>query len=376
MVKENNNIGTDIFINIPHNKSEITDISISISESSSSIDENCNNTKLPTVLPKAKRIIAIGDIHGDYKLMIDSLLLAKVIRKKMVGGRIQKRMINNKKKDVWEWCGGKTIVVQVGDQLDRCRPNEYKCSDPRATKNDESDIKILKFMTNLHKKAKKQGGAVYSLLGNHELMNVEGNLNYVSYEGLQEFGGEEGRKKAFSPGNRYAKYLACNRQSALIIGSTIFIHAGIKKEWAMNNNFNDRKGLKEFNRKIREWLLGNIKTTSVIKNIIHGESSFWTRIFGKIPPNSNMFKCDEFLEPVLEMYNLGHMVVGHTPQFAKFKNQGINSTCNNKLWRVDFGGSQAFSEFDDSEQSGTGPMPSRKVQVLEILNDKEFNILS
>ena len=32
-------------------------------------------------------------------------------------------------------------------------------------------------MTKLHKKASKDGGAVYSLLGNHELLNSLGNFS-------------------------------------------------------------------------------------------------------------------------------------------------------------------------------------------------------
>ena len=61
------------------------------------------------------------------------------------------------------------------------------------------------------------------------------------------------------------------------------------------------------------------------------------------------------------------MVVGHTPQIAN----GINSTCNDTVWRVDIGASQAFDVFDKIKNSG------RKPSVLEIVDDgKEFNILS
>ena len=107
--------------------------------SDSDSEELCKEyDEFPTCLNKVRRIIVIGDIHGDFKLTIDCLILADVIDEK------------------YNWIGGDTHVVQIGDQVDRCRPSsKYLCSDPRATKNDEaSDIKILKFFTNLHKKTR------------------------------------------------------------------------------------------------------------------------------------------------------------------------------------------------------------------------------
>lgn len=188
-------------------------------------NKNCPKYNyLPTILPAAKRIIVIGDLHGDYDLTIESLILAGVIDNNL------------------NWVGNDTIVVQVGDQIDRCRPYDHKCDHELATVNDEaSDIKIMKLMTELHNKALKEKGAVYSLLGNHELMNSLGNLNYVSYKGLKEFdnykdpddlsktftSGAHARAHAFAPGNEHAKFMACTRQSSLIIGSFLFVHAGI-----------------------------------------------------------------------------------------------------------------------------------------------------
>ena len=45
-----------------------------------SFEEDCPKYNyFPTILPQRKRIIAIGDLHGDYKLTLDCLKLAKVI---------------------------------------------------------------------------------------------------------------------------------------------------------------------------------------------------------------------------------------------------------------------------------------------------------
>ena len=53
--------------------------------------------------------------------------------------KIAKLIDNNGK-----WIGGDTVVVQVGDQVDRCRPVDNECDHPKETVNDEaSDIKIL-----------------------------------------------------------------------------------------------------------------------------------------------------------------------------------------------------------------------------------------
>ena len=67
--------------------------------------------------------------------------------------------------------------------------------------------------------------------------------------------------------------------------------------------------------------------------------------------------------------NIKNMVIGHTPQFYANK-MGLNSTCDNKIWRIDTGSSLAFNILGDASKE------SRKIQILEILNDGEkVNIL-
>jgi hypothetical protein len=230
-------------------------------------------------LPPVDRIIVIGDIHGDWEMMIDSLCVANLIEE------------NNNN---WNWIGGNTVVVQVGDQIDRCRRDGiYSCDHPLATQLDEgSDWKILQFFTKLHIQAMKVGGAVYSLLGNHELMNVDGNFNYVSIKGFDEFknfkkpfgndkniihdhlknsitgidsdrsiisGGREARRWAFKKGNPISEFLACTRQAVLIIGNNLFVHAGIIPEIARKYK------VKDINKIMNLYLLNKLTSQDIIK---------------------------------------------------------------------------------------------------------------
>jgi len=92
-----------------------------------------------------ERIVAIGDIHGDYDNYMAVLKNAGVVNRR---GR---------------WAAGKTHVVQVGDIPDR----------------GPDTLKIIEHLQKLEKQAKKAGGRVHLLIGNHEHMNITGDLRYV-----------------------------------------------------------------------------------------------------------------------------------------------------------------------------------------------------
>lgn len=341
--------------------------------------------KIPYILPKQRRIVVIGDIHGDLFKAIESLKIAKVINDKL------------------EWIGQDTVIVQVGDQVDRCRPLPGQlCGNPNTTLNDEaSDIKILKLFTDLNKKAEEYGGRVISLLGNHELMNVMGQMDYVSYKGLEQFkdygtksfedyvdpnekrkfqnttippfnDGLTARKHAFKPGNEIAKYLACTRVAAVIIGGNLFAHAGVLPEIAQ------KYGVGEIDLMISKWLLDKLNNSNDgitnIDNLLNNKNSspFWQRFMGTIPIDLPLddYRCQKYVANTLKLMNVGHIIVGHTPQFyANF--EGINGTCDDALWRVDVGFSKAFDAFSPTDEI----KKKRDIQVLEILDDNKFNVI-
>lgn len=261
-------------------------------------------------------------------------------------------------------------------------------------------------MTELHKQATKKGGAVYSLLGNHELMNVHGDFRYVSYEGLREFDnytykndagkevtikdGKEARAFAFKPGNEIGEFLACTRQVALIIGSNLFVHAGILPKIAK------KYSVKSINQLMSLYLLDMLKKPAKYRDLFNSQdySPLWNRVFGtmglqkyktslqSIDIEEAKEKCSNLLDPLKEIYQVDKIFVGHTPLME----HGMGSVCNKKIWLTDYGSSKAFDKFDKSvtesdfiggnSDSDRPRSEFRKAQVLEILNDgKEINIL-
>jgi hypothetical protein len=342
--------------------------------------KQCKNYQYtPSILDKVDRLIVLGDIHGDFKLLIHLLNIAKVIE------------INKENKIIWT--GGSTYVVQVGDQVDRCRPmNNMICSNPQTTIDDEaSDLKIMELCNNLNQQAIKVGGKFISLLGNHEILNSLGALTYVSYFGLKQFehykdpknpelkfsSGEEARKHAFAPGNEIATMMACTRLPAVIVGSNLMVHAGIVDGLINEIGLTSIDDLENINIAIRMWLLGLLKK-KYIKHIIKSSpnSMFWTRILGQIPPNVPLSDpmCISHIGNVLDLFKIGSIIVGHTPQ-SFFYSDDINQTCDGKVWRVDNGSSSAFDRFDNVKMTSGNNIKSRRPQVLEIINDNEYYII-
>ena len=336
-------------------------------------NQKCNGyDNLPNILPPVKKIIVIGDIHGDIDVLLDCLKIAKVINQNV-------KWCNDN--HLIEWIGKDTIIVQVGDQIDSCRfDGKNPCNDPNNYKiDDPHDINILYFMTALHKKAAVKGGAVYSLMGNHELMNVNGDLSYVSHSNINYFTNYKlppnvnissninKRKYIFAPGNNIANFLACTRNIVLIIGSNLFVHAGLIPSIIHKYKVSD------LNMLLKLFLFNELKNINKFNDVfISKQSPLWTRTFGII--DENLENCNKLMTPLEQIYKVGKIFVGHTPQI----NTGISSACNGKIWRTDVGMPAAFNKFDSVhiESNGKIKNESRRAQVLEILEDgKIINIL-
>jgi len=177
----------------------------------------------------AERVIAVGDVHGD----LDRL-----------GAILQKAGLLDATR---QWIGGNATLVQLGDLVDR---------GPKSRA-------VLDFLMTLEKDAPKRGGTVRLNLGNHEVMNITGDLAYVvaadyaafvdsrseqrRRTAFQDYARLEARKgrtpnedswmqthplgfvehrEAFGPTGKYGKWLR-SLPAATRVGDSIFLHGGI-----------------------------------------------------------------------------------------------------------------------------------------------------
>ena len=93
-----------------------------------------------------ERVVAIGDVHGAFDRFVAILQEARLIDARQ------------------RWIGGRTILVQTGDIVDR-GPDSRQALD---------------LLRRLEGQANGKGGRVYALLGNHEIMRIRGEFPYVS----------------------------------------------------------------------------------------------------------------------------------------------------------------------------------------------------
>jgi hypothetical protein len=268
--------------------------------------------------PGAPRIIAFGDVHGDLEATRAALRLA---------GAIDERD---------RWIGGRLVVVQTGDQLDR-GPHERE---------------ILHLFERLRREAPRAGGAFHALNGNHELMNALLDLRYVTDDGFRAFADlapadadtdsvlavfppeRRGRAAAFRPGGRYALLLA-GRNTILVLGDNVFVHGGVLPAHV-------EYGIDRINEEVRAWLRGQAPAPPWSRG---ADTPIWTRLYSREVGEE---ACTTAAE-VLGALNARRMIIGHTVH-----RDGITSYCDGMVWAVDVG---------KAEYYGGG------VEVLEIAGD-------
>ncbi len=247
----------------------------------------------------ATRVVAVGDIHGDYDKFLLALHLAGLIDGK------------------GHWIGGRAHLVQTGDVLDRG-------ADSR---------KVMDDLMRLEQEAQRAGGQVHALIGNHEAMNMIGDLRYVSDGEFAAFGDpprgtpiprppegdHPGLSAAFSPQGKYGRWILSHNAIVKIDG-TLFLHGGISPKYA-------GRDLHELNQAIRAELAGEKDPRTGIT--MDQDGPLWYRGLAESAQDQVV---RQRLQQVFAGQKARRMVIGHTVQEA-----GIAVRYDGSLVLIDVG---------------------------------------
>lgn len=139
-------------------------------------------------------VYLVGDVHGMYDNLINLLKKAGVINSEL------------------KWQAGKAHLVFLGDQFDR----------------GDDVTKALWFIHELEPQAKKQGGKVHLLLGNHEIMITTKDLRYLSRkEKALSIAYKVGYDHMYHPTKSYLGAWLTSKPSVIKIDGLILAHGGI-----------------------------------------------------------------------------------------------------------------------------------------------------
>ena len=257
--------------------------------------------------PAPARLVAIGDLHGDLAATRKVLVLAGAIDASDA------------------WVGGKLVIVQTGDAIDR----------------GDDDRAVLDLLERLKGQAAKAGGELVAMSGNHEIMNASFDFRYVTPPSFTTFADVKpmnpgvvaalehvdaparGRAAAFAPGGTYATMIA-RRPVMYRAGDTVFVHGGILPKHIAY-------GIDRINDETRAWLLGEKSDPPRI--LLQEDGPIWSRMYSASPGRE---EC-AILKETLDLLGAKRMVMGHTPQRS-----GVSAACEGRGWRIDVGLSKFY----------------------------------
>lgn len=245
----------------------------------------------PVIYEDVSRVLAIGDIHGHYHALKQYFLNNKIIDNEM------------------NWIWGDGHVILLGDVFDR------------GSEVTES----LWLIYQLDIKARKQGGRVHMLLGNHEVMIITNDTRYLNkkYEVfsnyfLRDYAG-------FFDINSELGHWLRDRNTIIKINGVIYSHAGISPKMLKR-----KMSLEDINENLRAYLHDPKMPTKGTSTylVTRTEGPLWYR--GYITDfDNNMLITQEEVDKILDFYQAELLVIAHT------ENNTITCLFDNKVIAID-----------------------------------------
>ncbi|MBT8147957.1 MAG: metallophosphoesterase [Gammaproteobacteria bacterium] len=259
------------------------------------------------------RIVAVGDVHGDFDNFFQVLRQAGIINRR------------------GNWIADDTHLVQLGDLPDRGADTD----------------KAIELLMKLERQAERRGGKVHVLIGNHEAMNMLGDLRYVhpgefeafvnrdserlrdryfelvvqqrksvdpEFEASEEFINQFNEqvplgfvehRVAWAPEGEYGSWVL-EHNAVIKVNDTLFLHAGVGPEVL-------GMSLDEINDGVRNELRRGESGQIGEPGLATSEGGpLWYR---GLAMNDEATESGH-VDAVLDFYGVKRIVIGHTPGLA------------------------------------------------------------
>ncbi|MRG47684.1 redoxin domain-containing protein [Chitinophaga sp. SYP-B3965] len=231
----------------------------------------------PSVYEQVDKLFVLSDIEGNFDAFRKLLQVNKIIDSN------------------YNWIFGNGHLVFAGDMFDRGK----------------QVVECLWLLYSLEEKADMAGGKVHFILGNHEIMNLNGDFRYVDGKYLSS-----AQKMNLTYGDMYR----CNselgrwlRTKNIVekIGDLLFVHGGISKEIVDLN-----LPLEELNKMGREYydkeLEGRNSEEGSVSLLFNFKTSpFWYRKYYTVD-TSDMLNITLVIDETLKRFNVSKIITGHT----------------------------------------------------------------
>ncbi|HET8900434.1 MAG TPA: metallophosphoesterase [Holophagaceae bacterium] len=241
------------------------------------------------MFPAPEKIVAVSDIHGHFD---DLLALLKV------HGVVNDRL---------RWAFGKGHLVIAGDVMDR----------------GDQVTQAFWFIRSLEIQAKRAGGRVHMLIGNHENMVAAGDLRYTNplYANAPE--GMPGLVERYGPDGEFGRWLRA-KPALLKLGPFLFLHGGVSPELAARHYT-----LATVNATLRAHFgeLGGAGADEA-SFLLGPQGPLWFR--GLIPGEEGEV-TDAQVDDLLAYFGVRAIVVGHTTEGS------VEALHGGKVFAIDAG---------------------------------------
>ncbi|MDO4770431.1 metallophosphoesterase [Porphyromonas sp.] len=239
-------------------------------------------TLSPDIYPMPNKLIAISDIEGNFDGFASFLMNHQVIDKE------------------FNWSFGDGHLVLVGDFVDR----------------GDNVTAVLWLIYKLEDQAEKYGGKVHYILGNHELLNFQGQYRYNDPRYLKIssiVSGEDDLDDAiqfmYSDQTELGKWLH-SKNGIEKIGDYVFVHAGLSPRLLDLN-----LSISRINDIVRQnWdknVFAEPDSDETVNFLLGSEGIFWFRGFMKGHKYYPKITLRE-LQDVLAFFDAKAVVFGHT----------------------------------------------------------------